>query len=236
MKNLKVWILILPLFTMACSEEYVEKTTETAYKSKSMKKSGIEPGNIDNPYDSAGIIHNEILEILDDTDFNSMSVEDITILIDSVSAAHPEMISLTDDAALSSRVTQITAILNHSNPLNSVLAESSLGVSAKASFSTFLNSLLLVADSPYAEIHPIIVSYETTVLNSTVFSANDKRIILTASSVARYSVAEKKRKDKDWETSVTNIVATVSGAESNTTLGLKMAATVGICENNNVTQ
>lgn len=236
MKNLKVWLLILPLFTMACSDEYADETTETAYKSKSMKKSGIAPGNAANPYDSAGIIHNEILEILEDTDFNLMSIEDITILIDSVSAEHPALIPLAADTDLSSRVMQITAILNHSNPLSGVLAESNLGVSVKVSFSTFLNSLLLVADSPYEDIHPIIVSYEAAVLNSTVFSADDKRIILTASSIARYSVAEKKRKDKDWETSVTNIVAAVSGAESNTTLGLKMAATVGICENNNVMQ
>ncbi|MFW0739762.1 hypothetical protein [Flavobacterium sp. T12S277] len=229
-------MLILPLFTIACSEQHVEETTETAYKSKSMKKLDIAPENIANPYDSAGIIHNEILEILENIDFTSMSIEDITILIDSVSATHPELILLANDITLSSRVTQITAILDQGNPLSGVLVESNLGVSAKASFSTFLSSLLLVANSPYEDIHPIIVTYEATVLSNTVFSANDKRIILTASSVARYSIAERKRKDKDWETSVTNIIVAAYGAESNTTLGIKMAATVGICKSNNISQ
>ncbi|MBZ4036708.1 hypothetical protein K6T82_18200 [Flavobacterium sp. 17A] len=234
MKNLKAWLLILPFFTMACSDEYAEETIETSYQNKSMKKAGMSPANTANPYDSAGMIHNEILEILADTDFNSTSVEEITVLIDSVSAAHPELMLSTVDSTLSSRVLEITGIINSSDPVSNILGVSSLGTLAKTSFTAFLNSLLLASDSPYSDIHPIIVSYEASVLSSLAFSADEKRIILTASSVARYSVAEKKRKDKDWETSVTNIVAAVSGAQSNTALGLKMAAAVGICQNNNL--
>lgn len=236
MRKLKIWIVFVPFFIMACSEENAVELAAPTYQSKSLKKSGSTPENSANPYDSAGRIYNEILAILDHTNFSSMSIEGITILIDSVSQAHPELIPSKSEAALSSRAMQIKALVNHSNPLYGIQAESNLGENAKASFSTFLNSLLLVDGSPYDVIHPLLVSYEATVLNSTVFSTNDKRIILTACAVARYSAAKRKRKDKDWETSVTNMVRTVSIPWDNSTSELKMAAVVAICKNNNVTQ
>ena len=68
-------------------------------------------------------------------------------------------------------------------------------------------------------------------------SSEDKRIILTTTSIIRYSAYKKKRKDKDWETSVTSIAAAVSGSdECIIVLALKMAATVGLSKNNNITQ
>ncbi|PWJ97112.1 hypothetical protein BC749_108263 [Flavobacterium araucananum] len=239
MKNLKVLLAILPLFTIACSDDntgdYTGKTTEIAYLNESAKKSGIGPGNSANPFDNAGSMHNEILEIIGDTDFNSQSIEEIAILIDSVSAAHPELIPLSSDYNLSGRLSEITWIVNNENAINDVLTSCTMGVSAKASFITFVNNLPLVANDPYNNIHSVIVSYEAGVLANTGFSGEDKRIILTATSIARYAAYEKKRKDKDWETNVTSIAATVSGAEQNLILGLKMALTVEIYQSNDPT-
>ncbi len=236
MKNLKAWLLILPLVTIACSDEYTEHTLDATYKSMSTKKTVIDPANAANPYDTAGLLHNEILDILDEAAFNSLSIEEITILIDSLSAVHPELMLLPNDPAVSSRSSEIIWILNTNDPASDVLGAASLGTSAKASFLAFLNSLLSASDSSYEDIHPIIVSYEASVISSNLFSAVDKRIILTASSVARYSLAKKKRKDEDWDTSVTNIVAAASGAEQNSVLGLKMAATVDIYQKKHSTQ
>lgn len=235
MKNLKAWLVILPLITIACSDEYKEQTIESAYKSNITKKSTIGPANTANPYDSAGILHNEILEILEETASSSQSIEEITILIDSVSAVHPDLMSLSNNPTVSSMASEITWIVNTSDQATDLLGALNLSTNARASFQVFLNSLLLAADSPYEDIHPIIVSYETSVIASTSFSSADKQIILTASSVARYSVARKKRKDQDWDTSVTNIVAAASGAEQNSVLGLKMAATVDIYQNTHPT-
>ena len=235
MKNLKVWLVILPLFTIACSDEYTGEITETAYMAESAKTSGIGPDNPANPFDIAGSIHNEILETLNETNFSSQSIEDITILIDSVSAVYPELVPLSSYSTLSTRLSEIIWIVNDYDAIDDVLMASTLGVSAKTSFLTFVNSLPLTANYPYEDIHSMIVSYEEDVLANTGFTTDDKRIILTTTSVVRYS-AYRERKDKDWETSVTKIAATVSGAEQGLVLGLKMALTVGICKNNNVTQ
>lgn len=235
MKNLKSWLVILPLITIACSQEYAEQTVDATYKTMSTKKTVINPANAANPYDTAGMLHHEILEILDETSSNPQSIEEITISIDSLSSVHPGLMLLSNYPAVSSRASDITSILNASDPAADVLGASSLGTRAKASFLSFLNSLLLSADSPYEYIHPIIVSYEASVMGSSSFSTADKRIILTASSVARYSAARKKRKDQDWDTSVTDIVAAVCGAEQNSALGFKMAAAIGIYQNNHPT-
>lgn len=235
MKNLKVWLVILPLFTIACSDEYTGEIAETAHMTESAKRSGIGPDNPANPFDMAGSIHNDILGTLDETNFSSQSIEDITILIDSVSAAYPELVSLSSYSTLSTRLSEITWIVNNYDAINDVLVASTLGVSARTSFLTFVNSLALIANNPYGDIHSRIVSYEDSILANTGFTTEDKRILLTTTSVVRYS-AYRERKDKDWETSVTKIAATVSGAEQSLVLGLKMALIVGICKNNNITQ
>ena len=233
MKNLKVWLLVLPLITIACSDDYTAEPNESSYKSKSTKKSlvVISPANASNPYDSAGILHNEILDILDETASSSQSVEQITALIDSVSAAHPELM-LSDNSSLSSSVSEINWLISSNSSLSTILAESSLSPPARISFLAFLSSLILAATSSYEDIHMIIVSYEAIVTGNGILSTADKQIILTSTSVARYSVSRKKRKDEDWDTSVTNIMAASMGAQQNSVLGSKMAATVGIYQNN----
>lgn len=236
MKNLKVLLAILPLFTIACSDDYTDEITEPVHRTEIAKKSGIGPGNPANPFDIAGSMHNQILGVIGETDFNSQSIEEIAILIDSVSSAYPELMPLSSDYNLSGRLSEITWIVNNENAITDVLTECTMGESAKANFITFVNSLALVAADPYEDIYSVIISYEAGTLANTGFSDEDKRIILTATSVARYAAYEKKRKDKDWETNVTSIAATVSGAEQNLVLGLKMALTVEIYQSNNSMQ
>jgi hypothetical protein len=237
MKNLKVCLAILPLFTIACSDEYTGEMTKNAHVEQSAKKLVIGPGNSANPFDIAGSIHNEILETLDQTDFNSQSIEDIAVLIDSISAIHPELVSLSSDSALSSRLPEIIWIVNNNDVMNDLLGASTLGGNAKISLISFVDSLLLATDDSYGDIHSMIVSYEASILNNSELTSNDKRIMLTTTSVVRYSVYEDKRKDKDWETGISRIAATtVAGAENNLVLALKMALTVGLCQDNNLSQ
>ena len=237
MKNLKVWAVVLPLFIAACSNEHTGEAPETAHIDAITKKSGITPHNTANPYDTAGTMHNEILENLENMNFNSSSIEHIANTIDSVSISYPGITSLpSGNPVVSTRLTEITAIVNNTDALNDALSTSTLGVSARNSLSTFINSLLLHSNQPYEDIYSAVVSYEASILASALMNTEDKRIILTTTSIIRYSAYKKKRKDKDWETSVTSIAAAVSGSDECLVLALKMAATVGLCKNNNITQ
>lgn len=237
MKNLKFWAAVLPLFITACSNEYTGDASESAHIGATTKKSGIAPHNTANPYDIAGSIHNDILENLENANFNSGSIESIANAIDSVSISYQGITSLpSGNPAVSTRLAEITAIVNNTDALYNVLTASSLELSARNSFSTFINTLLLGSSNPYEDIHSAVVSYEANILASTLMSSEDKRIILTTTSIIRYSAYKKKRKDKDWETSVTSIAAAVSGSDECLVLALKMAATVGLSKNNNITQ
>ncbi|OXB07798.1 hypothetical protein [Flavobacterium pectinovorum] len=235
MKNLKVWLAFLPLLAVACTSESASEAT-TSHLKTSAKTTTIGPANPANPFDLAGSIHNEILESLDGMDFNPQSAADVANAVDSISSLYPELVTLGGNSSLAARLDEINLLVSCEDPLEQVFTASSLEASARDSFSTFVSSLLLSADSPYEDIRTSIVSYEAFVLDSSEFTSEDKRIILTTTSVVRYSASRKKRKDKDWETSVTSIAATVLGAEECLALGLKMGVTVGLCQNENVSQ
>ncbi len=236
MKNFKIWLVILPLLTTACSDEYTTNVTETTRGNHLMKKSDPEPRNSANPYDVAGSVHNAILEILDNTDLDSLSIEDVAYLVDSITIVQNELAHLPAASALSSKITKITWLVNDEDAIEDVLDHSPLGNSAQTSLGTFINSALLLANAPYKDIYSMITGYEATVLLSAGFTNNEKQIILTTTSIVRYSFYRKKRKDKDWETNVGNIAATVSGADEGVVTALKMAVTVDMCINNNINQ
>lgn len=82
MKKINALPAVLPLFSIACSNEYTDKITETVHRSKSAKKSDAWSAGYANPFDIAGSIYNEILETLDQTTFNLQSIEEITVLIE----------------------------------------------------------------------------------------------------------------------------------------------------------
>lgn len=239
MKKLKLWLLILPFITIACSEDYTVKTKDTtaaaSKKFNEFEKLQVSSDYLENPFDKTGRIYNEILDIFCHNDFKLNSIEGAAILIDSVAMAYPELRSLSADGRLHGKTQEMQWIINHDDPINEAILNSTLNEAARMSFSGFVQSFTLVADAPNESVHSMIVSYEQCILHSSKFSGNDKRIILTTTSIVRYSV-ERKRKDKDWDTSVTKIVSASLGANQDIALSLKMALAVGICQKKNITK
>ncbi|MGV3460246.1 MAG: hypothetical protein ACO1N9_07310 [Flavobacterium sp.] len=233
MKSLKVWLVTLPLFTIACTNDFNDIEESKMPIALSAKKSLITPGNTLNPYDYTGRIHNDILDTLDSLNIDSTSVEDIGFIIDSIAAAHPEAPATID--SLTGLTGEIAWIADDDTALQDVLADSSLSTAAQLSLSSFISSLQFANDEPYEDIYDLIVLYESTITANIGFTLEEKRTILTTTSIARYTLHRKKRKDKDWETSVGSYAATVYGAEENGFLGLKMAAAVGVYQNSMIT-
>ncbi|MGQ2981843.1 hypothetical protein [Flavobacterium sp.] len=233
MKSLKVWLVTLPLFTIACTNDFNDIEEVDMPLATSAKKSLITPANTLNPYDYTGRIHNDILETLDDLNIDSTSVEDLGFVIDSIAAAHPEAPGSID--SLTGLTSEIAWIANDNTAIDDILSDSSLSSTAQLSLSGFITSLLLVNDEPYEDIYDLIVLYESSVMANIAFTSEEKRTMLTTTSIARYTLHRKKRKDKDWETSVGSYAATVYGAEENGFLGLKLAAAVGVYQNSTIT-
>ncbi|MNR45584.1 hypothetical protein D3C85_1644470 [compost metagenome] len=100
---------------------------------------------------------------------------------------------------------------------------------AKNSLSNFMNDALLWDNVPYEDIHQLILLYELSVMNNDLFNTEDKRIILTTSSITRYALYyDEERKDKDWGASVGNRVGGVSGAINNSSTALSRSLVTGI--------
>lgn len=113
------------------------------------------------------------------------------------------------------------------------ITSASMTNEAERSLSRFMSAVPLWENAEYEKIHQAIISYESTVMTHPQFNSADKRIILTTSSIARYSLFYfKERKDKDWESSVGNRVGGDSEALDRSTTTVKMALISGIRQKN----
>ena len=238
MKKISSWIIALTLispFLFSCStdEELVIKPQTTA-----LKRCLQTPKNNTNPYDTIGRIQNQVLDIYLSANHNHSTIEQINGEIELITNNYGNTSIGNSTQAPFSIGLQINNIVNApQSSLNTIIANSHLTNQAKTNLSGFINSLLFLKNEEYEDIYEFIITYESSIVGNMVFNNEDKRIILTISSLARYSFYyEKKRKDKDWETSVGNIVASVSGALENSLTAVSMALVTGISQNTIVTE
>jgi hypothetical protein len=228
MKNLKAWLVLLPMLTAACSNDY---QNENLSQNNSLKlKNGTPDISISaNPYDNAGVIQNNILEI-----YESLSPSNSTLIatvhsVDSIAANQPalQLVPLQ-----SYHVDQISWILSHeSTALPQILASSSLSVPARLSLQSLVNNIFAPVPPSAEEAIAMITSYVNITKDVKSFSIEEKRILLTVCSLWDYSLRRKRRPDLDWETSVGHIAAMLYGAEQNLDVAVRISSVVGLCHN-----
>lgn len=243
MKNLLSTVVIFILLLVSCTSENIENTETpdgNILKEKSInagKSTTAEsPQNTANPYDIAGKIHNDILEVYLGTNPALGTIARISQRVDSISALNSDLLSLeTSSANIYGEIQEI--IDNPQTALNQAIANSPMTLIAKDCLSGFMVSMLLWEPNEYSVIHESIISFEASVLSNVQLSSEEKRIILTTCSITRYSVYyAKKRKDKDWETSVGNRAGALQGAIANSSTAIKRATVAGIMIQNLLVQ
>jgi hypothetical protein len=120
-----------------------------------------------------------------------------------------EYLTLRPATYLSPTAARIDYILSNQQvtALN-IISNSSTTANAKLSLSGFLTELMNYSDlqKDYDSIYKLIVDYETAIIESNTLTANDKKIILTTTSVSRYgfyfaSKHRRKPRDRDWDIS-----------------------------------
>lgn len=241
MKKKSSWIITLTLicslnFSCNTDEEVIINPDTTVLDSYKKQCQKIAQNNT-NPYDTIGKIQNYILDIYLSANHSHSTIEEINEEIQTI-------VNTYGNSFIGSSVQQSLTVGNQIiNPFNTtesslstIIANSQLTNQAKVSLSGFITSLFLLVEEEYKDIHDFVVSYELSVINNSEFNDEDKRIILTTSSLSRYSFYyEKKRKDKDWETSVGNIMAGLSGALENSLTAVNSALVTGIYHNTIVT-
>lgn len=235
MKNHLLFAVVLTSLIVSCTSENFDNTAvlesgNTKAKSKSTSKSiqTLSPENPDNIYDIAGKIHNDILDVFLSRNYTFNTITQISQKVDSISALNNDFLNIGSNLPINFQEIQ-EVIADPQIKLDQVFANSSMTNAAKICLSNFMQSLLLFETNEYSEIHQSIVLFEASVMLNTAFSIEDRRIILTTSSIARHSLYyAKERKDKDWETSVGNRVGAVIGAVTNSATAVKKSIVTGL--------
>lgn len=80
MKNLKVWLVFLPLFSISCSDEYTSEITEPTSVKGYMEKSQMGSGNSEKLFDLSGSTHNEIQGTANEVNIDPLPIEDSQII------------------------------------------------------------------------------------------------------------------------------------------------------------
>ena len=245
MKNISLCLVIFPLLIISCTADNIDtsdNSTDSNVNSKKLEKSArlvenLTPENPANVYDLAGKLHNDILDTYLEGSYQYNTISQISQQIETIAVANNDLALLNFATNVPVNLEEIQAIVNNPEAeLDEAIVNSSMTNAAKGSLSSFMNAALLWENEEYGTIYQSIVSYESSVMTNSQFSSEDKRIILTTSSIARYSLYySKERKDKDWETSVGNRVGGASGALDQSLTAIKMALITGISQNNLVT-
>jgi hypothetical protein len=227
----------LALFFISCDDTSIkEQNDSTVTHFKIAKEKEELPFNSANPFDEAGTIHNEILTnyythypLLTDTD-------SIIDLFHWKAKEHSFFSSLTASPILSNELNLLLS--QPENMLEDFLQNSNLSVKARTSLSHYIYELLLYAHSSddYAVVYDYITNYEHTIVTDSLYSSDEKAIILTITSITRHSVYMKKKRPKkntdlDWDWLTTNIVGATAGANGDTQKAIYTALVAGIIEN-----
>jgi hypothetical protein len=246
MKNISLGLVILPLLIVSCTTDTIDniESIDNKVSSKKSEKSArleqnLTPENPENIYDLAGKLHNDILDIYLAGNYQYNTIAQISQQVEAIAAENNDLILLNSGTNPPINLELIQEIVNNPQAkLDEAIANSTMTNAAKGSLSGFMNDVLLWESNSYEEIYQSIISYESAVMTNPQFNNEDKRIILTTSSIARYSLYYDTQPpyDEDWETSIGNRVGGVSGAIDNSLTAIIRSLIAGIMINNLVTE
>ena len=227
--------LLLVLVCISCDTP-VKENNNALSVAKISEKSYNSPINPSNPFDDAGKIHNEILTSYYAHSPLPTETDSIVALLHSKATLHPYFSTLTGSLILPQEFEKLLS--QPDIALQDFLQSSDLSEKAKISLSHYIEELLFYTHSSddYAVIYDYITGYEHTIAGETLYSSNEKAIILSITSITRHSVYLKKKRPKkntdlDWDWLTTNIVGATAGANGNTQKAIYIALVAGIIEN-----
>lgn len=226
---------MLPLMAasiMSCSHDLPETEAAGVRVTHAQKKS-LAAGGTSHSYTATGLAHNLILE-----DFLSRNAPppstladidaEVAVLMQSHGFAVPGC-GGPDCSAL------VATIMD--DPLSfhkSSIGESGLSDGAAVCFTQFLLDFSLPAQDVETRLE-LVRDALSDIAENPEFTAFDKEVLLATLSITEASLLyEKERKDKDWETSVGNIVAASRGALAEPALALRLSLMAGIMQYYNI--
>lgn len=189
-------------------------------------KTGIDPENTANPFDSVGIYHNLYLETFWENFADPVSITDAINKINILTGSGQSKISANNPSQ------KVLDILNDPvNEFEDALEQTLNSSIAKDDLIDFIDFLDLNNHQEFTYLYYFITGFEDEVLNEAMYSAEDKRIILCLTSFIRHGIYLKKRRDdKDWDISIASRTGTLLGAAVDEQTAVYWALLMGISD------
>lgn len=232
------WLTIcfITFSVFSCSQDedtFIEQTGNWHPNSeqKSFRFQNDSPYNSLNPYDSIGITHNLILEEFLNSNLNPKTITEIIQTVNNLSFFNSSNLFQTaSNLGISHKIE-----IFYTNPeyeLYQEIYNSHLSNLAKLKIIELVETIFENIEEDYPYHYNEIILFESIILNNTNFSQEDKRVLLTFSSLIRHSLYfDKRRDDKDWVTSVTNFTGKFFGALESSESAIYWSLIMGICNN-----
>ena len=241
MRKSYLLLLIIPIL-FSCSSDTQEilpsphlKTDDEQTYNKPMGY----PSNESNTYDIAGQLYYRFTEDHLVAQYNPTSMADIINNVEYISSLDSDYLLLKPlDYSVPDSIYMMDKF---ENPLTvaQVVDSTSMGLIAKLSLTNFIDSLSILRDQQkeYVDLYNYIRNYENTIVTDSLMTVSDKKIILTMTSISRYGFyfasTHKKRKprDKNWDLTMTGLIAGLEGCFVSTAKGIMMSVIIGIAFN-----
>lgn len=204
MKSLLLCIAIsLSMFSCTNDQESLPKLSKD-FKDESSSKL-TDGSNPNNPFDQIGLdYYNHFINF----ELENGPVKNQAQLIEQLLYLNDkgDIKRKTNKSVITITLEMIAVILaDPENKLIELINDASLSISVKNNLTYFVSELVDKQDDDYDDVHNYILDYEDGVIADSVLIQEEKDTILKVSAISRYSLyAEARKRDRDWETSVTN--------------------------------
>lgn len=221
-------LLFLISFHSSCDNEEL-----TIISNSHSKKTRTILIDSENPFDELGEIHNVLFDLYSPPPNFQKDIEvianEVNYLLSNYTNLQPSTITI--DSLFVEWFEEI--IYYPEQSLDTITSQSELSTLAETKL---LNLIEITSGTTTTDINEAlleIISFEENIIMDIILSTKEKEIILMVSTIAKYSIYDNgDRKDKDWDLSVGNIVATINGAVNNNHNALLFALIAKIYLNN----
>lgn len=244
MKNLYLWNYVL-VFLCASLFAFMSCSTDTdlnSYESSNnvfSRAGDIPPSNATNPYDITGFVYTELFEAYYAGDSLGSTILEIANDVQDIADANSSFNALKKSTYQGICIACIEYILDHqSTCVFDIISATNMSRNTKESLNDFTTSYIALFDreQDVAILYQAILAYESEVIESYLYTEADKEILLTTSSIMRYSSYRAKKKpkkntDPDWTILVGNIAASIEGSYFSSADAVTRALATGIAQN-----
>lgn len=195
-------------------------TTDSAFQQTTTKSLSV-AANTANVYDNAGRLYSEILTKYFQTYSSSSLMLETTITnVDNAALTNSEFASIGNYSGLNPTNMQWT--LANINNTSAIITKAGLSENGKMIMINFISLLPTFEPLPFSTVYNTIKALETSVSNDTSLNRVDRQIILSAFSIARYSIYYSIEKPRRWEKVRASVLA------SSVTNELQLAITTSV--------